>query len=94
MARERVITRTITSINYACLTVNMDTKQVEEITVTIPSANALTDKAKEKAIKAALPPMNPLVKVMAEKEIEQLYGMPESEFMKYAKPMPNRPKAE
>lgn len=94
MARERVITRTITTTDYVCLTVNMDTKQVEEITVSIPSANTLTDKAKEKAIKAALPPTNTFVQVMAEREVEQLYGMPEAEFMKYAKLMPNRPKAE
>ena len=94
MARERVITRTITSIEYVCLTVNMDTKQVEEITVSIPSANTMTDKAREKAIKEVLPPMNTFVQVTAEREIEQLYGMPEADFMKYAKLMPNRPKAE
>ena len=94
MARERVITRTIVTTEYVCLTVNMDTKQVQEITVSIPSANTLTDKAREKAIKATLPPMNTFVQVMSEKEVEELYGMPEAEFMKYAKRIPNRSKAE
>ena len=88
--RERFVTRTIVTTEYVCMTVNMETKQVEEISVSIPSADSLSDKAKEKVIKATLPPMNTFVQVMAEKETKQLYGMSEVDFLKYAKLMPPR----
>ena len=94
MARERMVTRTVFTTNYNVMVVNMESKSVESITVTIPSADAMTDKAREKAIKASIPDGKLFVQVVSQNTTEVLYGMPESEFIRLARVLPPRTKAE
>lgn len=90
MARERMVTRTIVSTDYVVMVVNMETKQVENVDVSIPSADSLTEKKKEQLIKAALPEGKMFVSIIGQALKETLYGMPESEFIKLAKVLPPR----
>ena len=92
MARERMVTRTVATVEYVCMTVNTSTRQVEDITVSIPSGMTMTEKARQKAIISALPETNTLVQVTSETVKETLYGMTEDDFIKYAKVMPPRTK--
>jgi len=92
--RERMVTRTVATVEYVCMTVNTTTRQVEDVTVTIPSGITMTEKARQKAITAALPETNTLVQVTSETVKEILYGMTEDDFIKYAKVMPPRTKAD
>ena len=94
MARERMITRTVVSVNYDIMVVNMETKTVENITVSIPSGDTLTDKAREKAIKASKKKKKTFVSVISETTSETLYGMSEAEFIRLAKVLPPRTKVE
>ena len=94
MARERMITRTVVSVNYEIMAVNMETKTVENITVSIPSGDTLTDKAREKAIKASIPEGKTFVSVLSETTTETLYGMSETDFIKLANVLPPRTKSE
>lgn len=94
MSRERMITRTVVTVNYEIMVVNMETKTVENITVSIPSGDTLTDKAREKAIKASIPEGKTFVSVISETTTETLYGMSEAEFIRLAKVLPPRTKAE
>lgn len=94
MARERMVTRTVATVEYICMTVNTTTRQVEDITVSIPSGMTMTEKARQKAITAALPETNTLVQITSETVKEVLYGMTEDDFIKYAKVLPPRTKSE
>ena len=94
MARERMITRTVFTTNYSVMVVNMESKSVENITIAIPSGDTLTDKAREKAIKAMLPEGKMFVSITGETTTETLYGMSEHEFIRLAKVLPPRTKTE
>ena len=94
MARERMVTRTVFSINYNVMVVNMKSKSVESISVTIPSADTMTDKAREKAIKAMIPEGKTFVTITGETTSETLYGMTEAEFIRLARVLPPRTKTE
>ena len=94
MARERMVTRTVATAEYVCMTVNVNTRQVEDITVSIPSGMTMTEKARQKAISDALPETNTLVQITSETVKEILYGMTEDDFIKYAKVLPPRTKAD
>ena len=90
--RERMITRTVVSVNYDIMVVDTESKTVENITVTIPSGDTMTDKARDKAILASVPVDKLFVQVVSQTTSEVLYGMPESEFIKLAKVLPPRTK--
>ena len=94
MARERMVTRTIVSVEYTVLVVDMATLKAETIIVTIPSADTMTDKSRDKAIKESIPSGKTFTAVMDSKKVEELYGMTEVEFMKMAKKLPPRNTAE
>ena len=94
MARERMITRTVFITNYNVMVVNMESKSVENIIIAIPSGDTLTDKAREKAIKAMIPDDKMFVSITGETTTETLYGMTEQEFIKLAKVLPPRTKTE
>ena len=94
MARERMVTRTIVSVEYTVLVVDMTSLKAETISVTIPSADTMTDKARDKAIKENIPTGKTFTTVMDSKKVEELYGMTEVEFMKMAKKLPPRNTAE
>ena len=91
MARERMVTRTITNVDYEVMTVF--NKEVTSSTVSLPKADLTTEK-EEKRIKSNLPEGHLFVQVVSKKETETLYGMTELEFLKYAKILPPRTKQE
>ena len=92
--RERMVTRTVASVDYVCMTVNVETRKVEDLTVSIPNGATMTDKARVKAITESLPASNTLVQVISETVKETLYGMTEEQFIKLAKVLPPRSKAD
>lgn len=92
--RERMVTRTVASVDYVCMTVNTETRQVEDLTVNIPNGATLTEKARLKAIAEALPAINTFVQIISETVKETLYGMTEDQFIKLARVLPPRTKAD
>lgn len=94
MARERMITRTVNSTVYDCMVVDSTSKQVETIEVTISSAETMTAKALDKAIRNVVPSGKLFVQTISSKQVETLYGMSEAEFIKLAKVLPPRTKTE
>ena len=90
MARERMITRTVTSVEYDVMTVDMGSKSVSMDKVSIPSGDTMTDKARDKTIKASLPEGHTFVQITCQTIKETLYGMSEADFIKYAKVLPPR----
>ena len=94
MARERMITRTVTSVEYDVMTVDMGSKSISMDKVSIPSADTMTDKAREKAIKAMIPEGKRFVTITGETTSETRYGMTEAEFIRLARVLPPRTKTE
>ena len=92
--RERMITRTVASVDYVCMTVNTETRQVEDLTVNIPNGATLTERARLKAISESLPASNTFVQIISESVKETLFGMTEDQFIKLAKVLPPRTKAD
>lgn len=90
MARERMVTRTVKVTTFEVMSVNLETKQVETISVDIPSADTMTDKALTKAITEQVPADHKYVMHTETAETEVLYGMPEADFIKLAKVLPPR----
>lgn len=92
--RERMVTRTVASVDYVCMTVNTETRQVEDLTVNIPNGATMTEKARLKAIAESIPASNTLVQIISEAVKETLYGMTEEQFIKHAKVLPPRIKSD
>ena len=90
MARERMVTRTIVSVEYSVLAVNMETMKAETVKVTLVSGDTMTDKARDKAIRGKIPEGYTYVNVMDSVKVMELYGMSEDEFIKAAKKLPPR----
>ena len=88
--RTKMVTRTIYTTNYVVLAVNLDTKAVETLTVTIPSADSISAKKLPSVIESNLPSGYKFVMVESQTVTESLYGMTEAEFLKYAKELPAR----
>ena len=90
MARERMVTRTVELTVATVMCLNTITAQVE--TVAYEIGGGLTD---EKAILKAVKKLHETdtfkcVSVVSVSVNEILYGMPESEFIKYATVLPPR----
>ena len=90
MARERMVTRTVTAVEYDVMTVDMESKSVSMDKVTIPSGDTMTDKIREKAIKASLPDGHTFVQITGQNIKETLYGMTEQDFIRHARVLPPR----
>ena len=87
--REKMITRTVTATVATVMGVEISTAKAftEEITLT----GSFKDNADLlKAIKKQDSSEKVYATIISTKEQETLYGMPESEFMKYAKVLPPR----
>ena len=87
--KEKMITRTIVSTNYTVMCVDIATAKVENRVYTFAGVKdeskclaIINDLYKETTEKA--------VAVTSAEEVETLYGMPESTFMKYAVVLPPR----
>ena len=94
MARERMVTRTVASVNYTVMVVDTESKTVENIVVSIASGDTMTDKARDKALRKSIPVGKLFVQVVSQEITETLYGMSEQEFIKFARVLPPRTKAE
>ena len=90
MARERMVTRTITSTTYKVMVVNTESCEVS----ILPYATSEEFVDDEKALKFLRKKHETgtlkLVKIESIETTEQLYGMTEVEFMQYAKLLPPR----
>lgn len=87
--KEKMITRTIVSTNYNVMCVDVATAKVDNRLYTFVGSRddvkclaTINDLYKETTDKA--------VAVISAEEVEILYGMPESTFMKYAVVLPPR----
>ncbi len=89
-----MITRTVTRTNYDVMVVNAETKQVENLIVSIPSADTLTEKQLVKQIAESIPDGKLYVQAVKGETEEILYGMTEADFINLAKVLPSRTKAE
>ena len=94
MARERLITRTITVSDYTVLALDTVNMTAVSLKVSIPSGDALTDKAREQAIREQLPTDLRYVEHTEAGYTDFLYGMTEEDFMRFGHVLPARGKAE
>ena len=90
MARERMVTRTVKEIIAEVATLNIETLESKLETVTVVNVEDTADilKAAKKSYETAT------VKVVAVKSFttkEVRYGMPEADFIKAARILPNLP---
>ena len=85
MARERMVTRTITSTEVTIMLVNLDTAEVENKALEL-SGSFKDFKSIEKAIekRKVLETNEKLVQILSSEQKEQIYGMPEQKFMELA----------
>ena len=94
MAREPMVTRTITATKIVALCLNIETAEPFNKEVTISG----TFKDEKSMMKAAEKILNTetekTVRIVSSEEIETLYGMTEQEFIQKAKVLPPRPKKE
>lgn len=94
MAREPMVTRTITATKIVALCINIETAEPFNKEVTISG----TFKDEKSMLKAAEKLLNTetekAVHIVSSEEIETLYGMTEQDFIQKAKVLPPRPKKE
>ena len=90
MRKEKMITRTIYVTDFQVMVANTLDRTVTTTCCSVPSAEALNDKQLNKAIADQLPENTVLVMIENKTVREQLYGMSEQDFMKYAKVLPPR----
>ena len=94
MKKEKLITRTIISTNYAIMAVNVTKGTVETVNVTISGerddkyAVDYCNKMWENT--TTFEDVHKAVAVTSAEVVETLYGMPESIFMEYATILPPR----
>ena len=90
MRKEKLITRTIYLTDFQIMVANTTDRTVSTTCCTIPSADSMNEKQLNKAIADQLPENTVLVMIENQTVREQLYGMTEQDFMKYAKVMSPR----
>ena len=86
MRKENMITRTIVSTNYTIMAVDINTATVENIEVTLSGAT-ITDNEKVLKKVASFDALQgrKAVAVVSSNEVTNLYGMSDTDFVKYAK---------
>lgn len=90
MARVRMVTRTVVSTVFDVMVVNQTTMKVESVSVTIPSADSMTDVKQVDAVKSSVPTGYLFVQITKKQKKVILYGMSEQEFIRLAKVLPPR----
>ena len=90
MARKPMVTRTIvtTEVNVLCL--NLETAEPFNVDVTLPRTYKDDVKLMKKVSDIVNTDTVKAVHVVHKREVENLYGMPEEEFVKYAHILPPR----
>lgn len=98
MARVNRVTRTIVTTKAGALVFNEDTQQMEQHVYEVPRSYDMGDKKLDKLIKSAVENNSDgnyvFVKVNKVEHNETLYGMLESDFIKYAEVLPPRTASE
>ncbi len=86
MARIRMVTRTIEVIEVNALCVDLTTAQTETRTLELTGAGSLSDDALLKALKKTYETdVLKVVAITSRTNREELYGLTELDFLKYAK---------
>ena len=94
MAREPMVTRTITATKIVALCINIETAEPFN-KETMLSGTFKDEKSMMKAAEKLLnTETEKAVHIVSSEEIETLYGMTEQEFIQKAKVLPPRPKKE
>lgn len=94
MKKEKMITRTIYVTDFQVMIANTTDRTVSTTCLSVTSADSLTEKQLTEAITAQLPENTVFVMIENRTVREQLYGMTEADFIKYAKILPPRTKVE
>lgn len=87
MARAPMVTRTISALKINALVVNLETKSIENVEVTIPNKK-YTDTQKEKEVQKAISEVGSykFCNIESEEVIEELRGMTEAKFIAESEP--------
>ena len=93
MARERIVSRTISATVYTVLTVTIPENTVanKEFTLSSVPESIKPDKLMNLLKKSYETDTCKLVSIIAQNTVMKRYGMPEVDFLKYAKEMPLLP---
>lgn len=90
MAREKMVTRTITETNVSVMYVNVSTASVDycdyKLAGTFDSNEAILKYLKKNFENEEIK----IVNIVHVDTVDKLYGMPETEFMSLAKVLPSR----
>lgn len=89
MARRHVVSRTVKANVLEVLVCNLETKEVETITVTLPRVYP-TEKETVKALQSFIPDGKKFIAITVSEVKETLYAMDEDEFIKAARILPLR----
>ena len=87
--RERMVTRTITAYECTCKVASADYTTITDKVITITgdfgTKTAQENEIKRQVKKGMLTIEGTFLAVVSSKTITKIYGMPEAEFLKYAK---------
>ena len=87
MARIKMVTRTIKVTNFTVLTINLVTRETAEKEVSIPSAEDLKEKELKRELAECLEENEIVATILSSEVEEQVWGMPEKDFLMSAAPM-------
>lgn len=87
---ERMVTRTVKGLSVEVLTLNIETAEPLNFVYDVGGNYANDDKLLKALRKTYETETVKLVAIVNKTETEQLYGMPETLFMQYAKKLPPR----
>lgn len=89
MARERMVTRTINAQECTCKVASKDFTAINDVVITItgdfPTKDAQETEIKRQVKKGMITVDGTFLAVVSSKTITKIYGMAETEFLKYAK---------
>ena len=95
MRKEKMVTRTMTTSVIAIMGIDMETATVKTVEISIAGTIDTADEKQVNAIKEKVTTDSFKPAMISVKEtIEKLYGMTETDFLKYAKELPARTKTE
>lgn len=94
MARQPQVTRTITTTKAVLMAANISTGELVDVEMILPREYKDSEAVLKMANKISDNPNMKYVYVKSTEVVETLYGMSESDFLRYAKPLPPRTKVE
>lgn len=90
MARERMVTRTVKSTKVNVLCLDIERGEAENVSAVISGVFDNSEKLLKACKKVIETETLKAVSVVEKEEVEQLYGMPEQEFISLATVLPPR----